>query len=232
MLKMDRFKRTELLLGERAMNTLKSKRVAVFGVGGVGGYAVEALVRSGIEKISLIDNDTIAKSNINRQIIATEKTLGMDKVTAFKERIKDINKNAEVEEYRIFYTDDTEFDFSRYDYIIDAIDTVKSKVSLAVNAQTFNVPIISAMGAGNKLNPTEFIVSDIYKTSVCPLARVMRSELKKQGVKKLKVVYSKETPVKIEKNDTDEIIKAGSIAFVPSAMGLIIAGEVIKDLIK
>lgn len=232
MLKMDRFKRTELLLGERAMNTLKSKRVAVFGVGGVGGYAVEALVRSGIEKISLIDNDTVAKSNINRQIIATEKTLGMDKVTAFKERIKDINKNAEVEEYRIFYTDDTEFDFSRYDYIIDAIDTVKSKVSLAVNAQTYNVPIISAMGAGNKLNPTEFIVSDIYKTSVCPLARVMRSELKKQGVKKLKVVYSKETPVKIEKTDTDEIIKAGSIAFVPSAMGLIIAGEVIKDLIK
>lgn len=232
MLKMDRFKRTELLLGTDAMNTLKSKRVAVFGVGGVGGYVVEALVRSGIEKISLIDNDTIAKSNINRQIIATEKTLGMDKVTAFKERIKDINKNAEVEEYRIFYTDDTEFDFSRYDYIIDAIDTVKSKVSLAVNAQTYNVPIISAMGAGNKLNPTEFIVSDIYKTEVCPLARVMRSELKKQGVKKLKVVYSKETPVKIEKNDTDEIIKAGSIAFVPSAMGLIIAGEVIKDLIK
>lgn len=229
---MDRFKRTELLLGPCAMNTLKSKRVAVFGVGGVGGYAVEALVRSGIEKISLIDNDTIAKSNINRQIIATEKTLGMDKVTAFKERIKDINKNAEVEEYKIFYTSDTEFDFSRYDYIIDAIDTVKSKVSLAVKAQTFNVPIISAMGAGNKLNPMEFIVSDIYKTSVCPLARVMRSELKKQGVKKLKVVYSKETPVKIEKTDTDEIIKAGSIAFVPSVMGLIIAGEVIKDLIK
>lgn len=229
---MDRFKRTELLLGNRAMNILKSKRVAVFGVGGVGGYAVEALVRSGIEKISLIDNDTIAKSNINRQIIATEKTLGMDKVTAFRERIKDINKNAEVEEYKIFYTDDTEFDFSRYDYIIDAIDTVKSKVSLAVKAQTYNVPIISAMGAGNKLNPTEFIVSDIYKTSVCPLARVMRSELKKQGVKKLKVVYSKETPVKIERTDTDEIIKAGSIAFVPSVMGLIIAGEVIKDLIK
>ncbi len=226
----DRFSRTELLLGSKALKKLAESRVAVFGVGGVGGYVVEALARCGVGNIDVIDADTVSISNINRQIIATEKTVGRAKVDVCAERIKDINPIAKVNAYRVFYLPETEdlFDFSKYDYIIDAIDTVTGKIALAVNAQKANTPIISSMGAGNKLDPTAFEVADIYKTSVCPLARVMRSELRKRGVTKLKVIYSKEPPIK---NKSGERVP-GSVAFVPSVAGLIIAGEVIKDLIR
>ncbi len=232
----DQFTRTRLLLGSEAMNRLAAARVAIFGIGGVGGYAAEALARSGVGTLDLIDSDVVALSNLNRQIIATHSTLGIYKVDAAAARIKDINPSAVVNTYRVFYTPETEnqFDFRKYDYIIDAIDTVTGKIALVMNAQAAGVPIICSMGAGNKLDPTAFEVTDIYKTSVCPLARVMRRELKKRGVKRLKVVYSKEealTPlVSDEKLPEGRRQIPGSVAFVPSVAGLIIAGEVVKDI--
>lgn len=247
---LNQFSRTELLLGKEAMEKLASSRVAVFGIGGVGGYTAEALVRSGIGAIDLIDDDKVCLTNINRQIYATRKTIGQYKVDVASERITDINPDIKVSTYKTFYIPDTaeQFDFSLYDYIVDAIDTVTGKIELAVNAEKAGTPIISSMGAGNKLNPAGFEVADIYKTSVCPLARVMRQELKKRGIKKLKVVYSKEKPLTpIEdmsiscksncvcplgtaRKCTERRQVPGSTAFVPSVAGLIIAGEVVKDL--
>ncbi len=228
---MEKFSRTEMLLGKEAMEKLKNSRVAVFGVGGVGGYVVEALARSGIGAIDLIDNDIVSESNINRQIIATEKTVGRPKVLAAKERLLDINSKLKVTTFELFYSEKTadEINLSDYDYVVDAIDSVTSKLYLIEKAKQLDVPIISSMGAGNKLNPTGFIVSDIYKTSVCPLARVMRRELKKLNIDSLKVVYSKEEPKTPE--NCERSVPA-SVAFVPSVVGLIIAGEVIKDLIE
>lgn len=236
----NQFIRTELIFGSEAMQKLAVSRVAVFGIGGVGGHTVEALARSGVGNIDIIDNDKVCLSNINRQIIATHKTIGMYKVDAAAERIYDINPNINLKTYKVFYSDKTQdmFDFSKYDYIVDAIDSVAGKIVLALNARDSDTPIISSMGAGNKLDPTAFEVSDIYKTSVCPLARVMRYELKKRGIKKLKVVYSKEQPIAphggADAADTDSVNTKkqppGSNAFVPAVVGLIIAGEVIKDL--
>lgn len=232
----DQFARTRLLLGDEAMRALASARVAIFGIGGVGGYAAEALARSGVGTFDLVDSDTVALSNLNRQIIAVHSTVGMYKVDAASARIKDINPDATVNVYKVFYTPETQdmFDFTCYDYIIDAIDTVTGKIALVMNAQAAGVPVISSMGAGNKLDPTAFEVTDLYKTSVCPLARVMRRELKKRGVKRLKVVYSKEEP--LTPLASDEAIPEGkrqipgSVAFVPSVAGLVIASEVVRDL--
>lgn len=223
------FSRTENLIGAKSLEKLKNCSVAVFGIGGVGGYVAEALARSGVGCIDLIDNDTVSITNINRQIIATNSTVGKYKTEVMKQRILDINPQAEVNTFNILYLPETAdcFDFSKYDYIIDAIDNVTGKISLACKAEEADTPIISSMGTGNKLDPTKFEVSDIYKTSVCPLAKVMRYELKKRNIKKLKVVYSKETPIKNNNERTPS-----SISFVPSVAGLIIAGEVIKDLIK
>ena len=236
---MKTFSRTQLLIGEDALIKLNNARVAVFGVGGVGGYVVEGLVRSGIGSLDLIDSDTVSESNLNRQIIALRSTVGKYKTEAAKERILDINPNATVMTHNVFYTEETaqQFDFSAYDYVVDAIDTVAGKLSLIENAVKAGVPIISAMGAGNKLNATAFEVSDISKTSVCPLARVMRRELKKRGIEHVKVVYSKEEPIRTSLPEGEELPQGkkqipGSISFVPSVMGLIISGEVIKDLIK
>ena len=232
---LNQFSRTEMLLGKENIEKLHSSHVIVFGIGGVGGYTVEALIRTGVENIDIVDNDTVSITNINRQIIATTKTIGQYKVDIMKERILEINPNAKVNTYKTFYTSEnsSEFDFSKYDYVIDAIDTVKSKIELVIQANKTNTPIISAMGAGNKFNPLKFEVSDIYKTSVCPLARVMRTELKKRNIKHLKTVYSKEEPAKPlitnEKSPKRQI--PASIATLPSVMGLIIANEVIKDLI-
>ena len=233
----EQFSRTELLLGEDKIEKLRNTRVAVFGVGGVGGFVVEALARSGVGTIDIIDNDTVCLSNINRQIIATHSTVGRHKVDVMKERILDINPDAVVNAYKVFYTPETSqmFDFAQYDYVVDAIDTVAGKIELVMQAQKSGTPIICSMGAGNKLDPTAFEVSDIYKTSVCPLARVMRNELRKRGVKKLKVVYSKEKPITPAKSAEDTGKRRqtpGSTAFVPSVVGLIIAGEVIKDVAK
>ncbi len=227
----EHFSRTELMLGKEAMDRLAATRVAIFGVGGVGGYAFEALVRSGVGEIDVIDFDTVSESNINRQIIATEDTVGKYKVDACRERALSINSMVKINAIRSFFSVDNanDFDLTKYDYIIDAIDTVSAKIELIVRAQAAGVKIISSMGAGNKLDPTRFEVADIYKTSVCPLARVMRTELKKRGVKKLKVVFSKEEPIKRTVNG-DGRHAPGSIAFVPSVVGLIIAGEVIKDI--
>lgn len=236
---LSQFSRTELLIGKEGMERLSNSRVAVFGVGGVGGYTVEALARSGIGELDLIDNDQVALTNLNRQIIATTKTLGRDKVDVAKERVMEINPSAKVNIYKKFYLPETkeEFDFTKYDYVVDAIDTVSGKIALVEQAKEAGVPIISSMGAGNKLDPTAFRVADIYKTSVCPLAKVMRRELKKRGIRKLKVVYSEEMPIVPEKNaemeqaePTQKRQVPGSVAFVPSVVGLIIAGEVIKDL--
>lgn len=233
----NQFSRTELLLGSEAMEKLAKSRVAVFGIGGVGGFTAEALVRSGIGTIDIIDNDAVSLTNINRQIYATHKTLGRLKVDVAAERITDINPKININTYNVFYTPENSnmFDFTRYDYIVDAIDTVSGKIELIVNAEKTGTPIISSMGAGNKLNPAAFEVADIYKTSVCPLARVMRYELKRRGIKKLKVVYSKEPPITpISTGEEQHAAKRqtpGSTAFVPSVAGLIIAGEVIKDLI-
>ncbi len=238
------FSRTQLLLGDEAMQRLSRARVAVFGIGGVGGYAVEALARSGVGTLDLIDNDRVCLSNLNRQIIATQTTIGQYKVDAAAQRILDINPNTAVHPHAIFFTPQTaaQFDFTQYDYVVDAIDTVSSKIELILQAQRASVPIVSSMGAGNKLDPTMFEVSDLFDTSVCPLARVMRRELRKRGVTRLKVVYSKEpavTPLSSgdEAADSDTPAEApvrrqtpGSIAFVPSVAGLILAGEVIKDL--
>jgi len=231
--------RTRLLLGDEGMEKLKNARVAVFGVGGVGGYAVEALARSGVGALDLIDDDVVAPSNLNRQIIALQSTVGKPKVEVAAARIADINPDCTVQTYRTFYTPDTagQFDFSLYDYVIDAIDTVTGKIALVMQAQAAGTPIISSMGAGNKLDPSAFEVADIYKTSVCPLARVMRRELKKRGVKRLKVVYSREEAL-APTGDTeqDAVHKKrstpGSVAFVPAVAGLILAGEVVKDIVN
>lgn len=228
--------RTELLLGEEAVERLKNSRVAVFGVGGVGGYVAEALARTGVGTFDLIDKDTVSVSNINRQIIATHSTVGRVKVEVMKERILEINPEAEVHIHKCFFLPEnaSEFDFREYSYVVDAVDTVTAKIELVMQAQKAGVPIISSMGAGNKLDPSKFEVTDIYKTSVCPLARVMRRELKKRDVKHLKVVYSTEKALE-PKFDLSEKegrrAVPGSVAFVPSAAGLIAAGEVINDLI-
>lgn len=234
---MDIFSRTELILGKEAMERLARARVAVFGIGGVGGYAAEALARSGVGALDLVDNDTVSESNINRQIIALHSTVGKYKTDAAAERLRDINPNIGLVLHRTFFIPENaeEFDFTQYDYVVDAIDTVTGKIELVMRAQAAGVPIICAMGAGNKLDPTAFEVSDIYSTSVCPLARVMRYELKKRGVKALKVVYSREKPiVPAESGESSPKSKAipGSTAFVPPVVGLIIAGEVVKDIVS
>ena len=239
----DELKRTELVIGKQSLEKLRQARVCVFGVGGVGSYVVEALARSGVGTIDVVDDDQVVLSNINRQIIALHSTVGRDKVEVARERILDINPSCKVNVHKCFYLPETadEFEFDKYDYVVDAIDTVTAKIDIIVKCTQLGTPVISSMGTGNKLDPTKIEVSDIYKTEGDPLARVMRRELKKRGVKKLKVVYSKETPV-----ETDpELVKAeieatgskrrsipGSIAFVPSVAGLILAGEVIRDLIQ
>lgn len=230
------FSRSELLLGEQAIASLKNKRVAVFGIGGVGGYVCEILARTGVARFDLFDSDKVSLSNRNRQIIALESTTGMPKVEAMKQRILDINPKAEVVTHEVFYTPENagEFDLSRYDYIADCIDTMSAKIELILRAQAANTPIISAMGAGNKLDPTQFEVSDIFKTSVCPLAKTLRYELRRRGVKHLKCVYSKEEPVKPKGEIPKEFGRhiPASVAFCPSVMGIIMASEIIKDLIK
>ena len=236
---MDPFSRTELLLGQEAMEKLKNARVAVFGLGGVGGYAVEALARSGIGALELIDHDTISATNINRQILATTATVGKSKALAAKERVLDINPACDAVARELFFGPDTmeQFDFSKYSYVIDAIDTVTGKLALVTAAKEAGVPIICCMGTGNKLDPTKFQITDITKTSVCPLARIMRKECAKRGIRHLKVLYSTEDPIAPEM-PTDELPPEGrrsipgSVAFVPSVAGLILAGEVIKDLCK
>lgn len=249
---LDQFSRTQLLVGKEAMDRLANARVAIFGIGGVGGYVVEALARSGVGTLDLIDDDKICLTNLNRQIIATRSTIGKYKVDVAKARVLDINPKAVVNTYQTFYVPETaeQFDFSQYDYVVDAIDTVTGKINLVMQAEQTHTPIISSMGAGNKMDPTAFRVADIYKTSVCPLAKVMRRELKKRGIKQLKVVYSEEkplTPIEDEsisckshcvcppgtvRKCTQRRQVPGSNAFVPSVVGLIIAGEVIKDLIR
>lgn len=234
----NQFSRTELLLGTAAVKKLNEVHVAVFGVGGVGGFAIEALVRSGIQHIDIVDDDDVSLTNINRQIIATHSSVGRPKVDVMKERILDINPAAEVNAFKCFYLPETkdQFDFSKYDYVVDAVDTVTAKIQLIMQAKEAGVPVISSMGAGNKLDPTLFEVADISETSVCPLARVMRQECKKRGIKNVKVVYSKEKPLQPIKTESSEMkgngVAPGSTAFVPSVAGLIIAGEVIKDLGK
>lgn len=249
---LNQFSRTELLFGNESMKRIEEARVAVFGIGGVGGYTVEALARSGVGKIDIIDDDKVCLTNINRQIIATRKTVGKYKVDVMEERILEINPKAEVHKHQCFFLPENvdEFNFDEYDYIVDAVDTVTAKLELVMQAKAHNIPIISAMGAGNKLDPTRFEVTDIYKTSICPLAKVMRRELRKRQVDKLKVVYSKEEPIKpledmsiscknncicppgAERKCTQRRAIPGSNAFVPSVVGLIIAGEVIKDIIQ
>ncbi len=238
---MDQFSRTELLLGKSAMEKLKNARVAVFGLGGVGGYVAEALARSGVGQLELIDHDDISLTNLNRQILATQDTLGMPKAEAAAQRAKAINPDIQAIPRQVFYTPETahEFDFTRYDYVVDAIDTVTGKLMLIKAAKEASTPIISSMGTGNKLDATAFRVADIYETSVCPLARIMRKECRKRGIDSLKVVYSQEEPLcptlsDGEKEEMPEGRRAlpGSVAFVPATAGLIIAGEVIKDLIK
>lgn len=233
-----KFVRTDMLLGKGSSDILKNKKVAVFGIGGVGGICAEALVRSGVGTIEVIDNDTVSVSNINRQIVATEKTVGMLKTAAFAARAKEINGEAKIIERNEFFLPETadRFDFDSYDYVVDAIDTVSGKLGLAEICHKTGVPIISSMGAGNKLHPELFKVADIYETSVCPLAKTMRRELKKRGVEKLKVVYSEEQPITPHFQPQSEVCSKrqtpASCAFVPGVAGLIIAGEVIKDLLK
>ena len=234
---MDRFSRTEILLGKSAMEQLAKSRIAIFGIGGVGGYVCEALARSGVGAFDLIDNDKVCLTNINRQIIATGKTVGLYKTDVMKERILDINPKADVNIHKCFFLPEnaSDFPFEQYDYVIDAIDTVTAKIELVMQCRKTGVPIISSMGAGNKLDASAFRVADIYKTRIDPLARVMRRELKKRGVNELKVVYSEETPIRpIEDPKIDSSTGRrdipGSTAFVPSVAGLIIAGEVVKDL--
>jgi tRNA A37 threonylcarbamoyladenosine dehydratase len=246
------FSRTELLLGKEAMEKLQNSRVAVFGIGGVGGYVCEALARSGVGAFDLIDDDKVCLTNLNRQIIATYKTIGKYKTDVMKERILDINPKADVRVHKCFFLPENadEFPYEDYDYMVDAVDTVTAKISLVMKAQEKHIPIISSMGAGNKLDGSQFKVADIYKTKVCPLAKVMRRELKKRGVKKLKVVYSEEQSIRpiedmsiscrtscvcppgAKHKCTERRDIPGSVAFVPSVAGLIIAGEVVKDLVK
>lgn len=228
----ERFSRSELLLGTEGIKKLKNAHIAVFGAGGVGSHAIEALARSAVGKIDIIDSDTVSVSNLNRQAIAFESTVGRVKVEVMAERIRDINPECVAVGIQKFYSAESadEFDLSKYDYIIDAIDTVSSKLLLITRATSLGVKIISSMGTGNKLDPTAFLISDIYKTSVCPLARVMRTELRKRGVKKLKVLYSKEEPIRAVAEADSGRHSPGSVSFVPSVAGLIIAGEVIKDI--
>ena len=246
------FSRTELLLGKEAMDRLKNARVAVFGIGGVGGYVCEALVRTGVGYFDLIDDDKVCLTNLNRQIIATRSTVGKYKTDVMRDRMLDINPNVEVEVHKCFFLPENADDFpwDSYDYVVDAVDTVTAKIALVMKCKEKNIPIISSMGAGNKLDGSQFKVADIYKTKVCPLAKVMRRELKKRGVKKLKVVYSEEIPTRpiedmaiscrnncicppgAEHKCTERRDIPGSVAFVPSVAGLIIAGEVAKDLIR
>ena len=247
---LNQFSRTELLIGKEALERLSKAHVAVFGIGGVGGYVVEALVRSGIGAYDLIDDDKVCLTNLNRQIIATRDTIGRHKVEVMRERILSINPDAEVTTHRCFYLPENarDFDFSSYDYVVDAVDTVTAKLEIMMRAKESNIPVISCMGVGNKLNPTQLEIADIYKTSVCPLAKVMRRELRKRGVDKLKVLYSKEEPI-TPLDDSEDTCREhcvcppgttrkctqrraipGSISFVPSAAGLIIASEVVKDL--
>lgn len=245
------FSRTEMLIGSENMDKLKNSSVAIFGIGGVGSYTAEALARCNIGRLTLVDDDVICLTNINRQIHATTKTVGHAKVDAMSERIKDINPKMEVVTYKKNYNSETaeELLYPEYDYVVDAVDTVSSKIDLVVRCTEIGIPIISCMGAGNKLDPTRFEVADIYKTSVCPLAKVMRYELRKRGIKKLKVVYSKEEPIKPDisalpckyhcvcppgsaRNCTQRRAVPASISFVPSAAGLIIASEIVKDLLK
>ncbi|WP_050637242.1 tRNA threonylcarbamoyladenosine dehydratase [Candidatus Stoquefichus sp. SB1] len=230
------FSRFELLIGEEKLKQLQHQRIIVFGVGGVGGYVVEALVRSGIEHLTIVDNDEVSLTNLNRQIIATSKTIGKKKVQVMKERILSINPACHVETLEMFYlpkTADT-IDLTQYDYVIDAIDTITAKIELALRCENAHIPLISSMGTGNKMNPAMLEVTDIYKTSVCPLAKVMRRELKARKVKHLKVVYSKEIPIKpsLSHEQTNKRMVPGSNAFVPSSAGLLIASEVIKDLLS
>ncbi len=247
---LNQFSRTQLLYGEEAMKHLASCRVAVFGIGGVGGYVVEALARSGIGALDLIDDDKVCLTNINRQIIATRKTVGSYKVDVAEERVNDISPDCKVRTYKTFYLPETQdqFNFCEYDYVVDAIDTVTGKLAIVENAKNAGVPVICSMGAGNKINPASFEVADIYETSICPLAKVMRRECKKRGIDSLKVVYSKEPPMKpledmsisckqncicppgAERKCTERRAIPGSTAFVPSVVGLIIAGEVVNDL--
>ena len=235
----EQFSRTAILLGQEAVEKLKNARVAVFGIGGVGGYTVEALARCGVGQLDLIDSDTVSISNINRQILATHSTVGKLKVDAAKARILDINPDCTVRTFPIFYLPETaeQFDFRQYDYIVDAIDTVTGKLQLVERAVAAGTPIICSMGTGNKLDPAAFMVSDISTTSMCPLARIMRKELKKRGISHLKVVYSQEEALTPDV-DPEELARTGkrqipgSVAFVPGAAGLILAGEVVKDLIK
>lgn len=249
---LNQFSRTQLLLGEDGMSALAKAKVAVFGIGGVGGYVVEALVRSGVGSFVLVDDDKVCLTNLNRQIIATRKTVGQYKVDVMRDRILEINPDAQVEVRKCFYLPENahEFDFSEYSYVVDAVDTVTAKLEIIMRAKECNVPVISCMGAGNKLDATQFQVADIYKTSMCPLAKVMRRELKKRGVKKLKVVYSQEKPTRpiedmsiscrtncicppgAKHKCTERRDIPGSVAFVPSVAGLILAGEVVKDLVK
>lgn len=249
---LNQFSRTQLLLGAEGMEKLSKARVAVFGIGGVGGFAVEAMVRSGVGSFVLVDDDKVCLTNLNRQIIATRKTVGQYKVEVMRDRILEINPKAEVEIRKCFYLPENagKFDFKDYDYVIDAVDTVTAKLEIITQAQKVGTPVISSMGAGNKLDPTKFEVADIYKTSICPLARVMRRECKKRGIKKLKVVYSTEKamrpmedmsiscrtncicPPGAKHKCTERRDIPGSIAFVPSVAGLILAGEVVKDLVQ
>ena len=230
------FARTEALLGAEAVEKLHRARVAVFGVGGVGGYVVEALARSGVGALDLIDNDQVAPSNLNRQIIALHSTLGQDKVDAARERVLDINPDCRVTVYKTFYLPETArlFDFTQYDYVVDAIDTVSGKLALVQQARDAQVPIICSMGTGNKLDPAAFEVADIYETSVCPLARVMRTQCRKRGIDRLKVVYSKEQPQRVTVTEPDGVRRAipASIAFVPAAAGMVLAGAVVTDLLQ
>jgi tRNA A37 threonylcarbamoyladenosine dehydratase len=231
---MDQFSRTELLVGAEGIERLRNSRVAVFGIGGVGGYVVEALARSGVGTLDLIDNDKVSLTNLNRQIIAMHSTIGRYKVDVAKKRVLDINPAAVVNTYRTFFVPETaaDFDFHAYDYVVDAIDTVTGKIQLIVQADSACTPVISCMGAGNKMDPTAFRVADIYQTSVCPLAKVMRRELKKRGIRKLKVVYSEEVPIEVKAAaETEKKRIPGSNAFVPSVAGLIMAGEVVRELL-
>lgn len=245
---MDIFTRTKLLIGEEGLNILKYSKVIVFGVGGVGSFCVEALARAGVGHIHVVDDDTVSTTNINRQLVALHSTIGLDKVEVIKQRVHDINPNAKVTTTKTFYTQETasSIQLDDFDYIVDAIDTISAKILLVENAKKANVPIICSMGAGNKLDPTKFKVSDIYKTSVCPIARAMRYELKRKRIKKLKVVFSTEKPIKVEpiKKDPNAVsssefrdtnaknIVPGSISFVPPVSGFLLAGEVVNDILK
>ena len=238
---LDQFSRTELLIGKDGIKKLENSKVCIFGIGGVGSYVVEGLVRAGIGNFILVDNDKISLTNLNRQIIATTKTLGNSKVQTAKNRILEINPDAKVEVYEEFFMPESkDFFDSTVDYIIDCVDTVTAKIEIIMRAQKLNIPIISSMGTGNKLDPTKFVVTDIYKTEICPLAKVMRKELRNRGVKKLKVIYSKENPIELEDSlenigDSNSETKKqvpGSISFVPSVAGLIIAGEVVRDILE